>query len=417
MFYDHDAHRETNKVMLYIVAPLLNSVGNEEGLNDDLGWDYVIPETNLIAHVSSPYSPNDELISLNGSDDEGIDSGSIYLDYIPSRDFGEKEIEIGTRFGLTQDFRLVLRVTALRGKFDIKFTRNDRDRVSVVCKADCGWKIYVSKPEDENCLIVKIYLQEHRNCLWFHTNAQASSSYIANKYIKQFRINPNMFLSTLKSTIASDMDIDMSKHKVSRAKMKALKMIEGNEANQYQKMRDYCSLILRTNPGSVVKLQTEPSTVENIRRFQRVFICYAAMKTSFKKGCKPLIGVDGCFLKGPYGGHLLSAVANDGNGQMFPVAFAVVDSEIKDSWEWFMGELMDAVRPYHGITFISDRQKGLVETFDNMMKRSDHKFCVRHLYENFKLRSMRLNVMVLVRQLTLIKEYAAVECGSSRVLM
>ncbi|XP_059654316.1 uncharacterized protein LOC132301040 [Cornus florida] len=195
-----------------------------------------------------------------------------------------------------------------------------------------------------------------------------------------------MHLSTLKSTTASDLDIDVSKHKVYRAKRKALEMIEGNEEEQYEKMRDYCSLILRSNPGSIVKLQTEPTGVKNERRFMRVFICYDAMKTGFKEGCRPLISVDGCFLKGPYGGHFLSAVANDGNGQMFPVAIAVVESEIRDSWEWFMGELMDAIGPYQDITFISDRQKGLVETFENMMEGSDHRFCVRHLYENFKLR-------------------------------
>ncbi|XP_059636807.1 uncharacterized protein LOC132278917 [Cornus florida] len=51
-----------------------------------------------------------------------------------------------------------------------------------------------------------------------------------------------------------------------------------------------------------------------------------------------------------------------------------------------MGELMDTVGPYYGITFISDRQKGSVETFDNIMEGSDRRFCVRHLYENFKLK-------------------------------
>ncbi|XP_059626731.1 uncharacterized protein LOC132269519 isoform X2 [Cornus florida] len=76
----------------------------------------------------------------------------------------------------------------------------------------------------------------------------------------------------------------------------------------------------------------------------------------------------------------------DGNSQMFPVAIAVVECETRDSWEWFMGELMDAVGPYNDISFISDRQKGLVETFERMMEGSDHRFCVRHLYENFKLR-------------------------------
>ncbi|XP_059669101.1 uncharacterized protein LOC132314232 [Cornus florida] len=114
------------------------------------------------------------------------------------------------------------------------------------------------------------------------------------------------------------------------------------------------------------------------------------MIAGFKLGCRPLIGVDGCFLKGPYGGHLLSAVSIDSNGQMFPVVFVVVESETRGSWEWFVGEFQDVVEPYHDITFISHRQKGLVETFDSLMEGSDHKFCVRHLYDNFKLRDLNV---------------------------
>ncbi|XP_059670744.1 uncharacterized protein LOC132316252 [Cornus florida] len=283
------------------------------GYGEGVGWD----ESDPIAPVSSLYGPNDELISLNGSDDEVLDSDSTYQEYIPSRDLGENELEIGMKFGSAEDFRLALRETALRGKFDIKFTKNDGDK--------------------------------------FHSNAQASSSFIANKYLEQLRLNPKMPFSTLKSTIASDLDIDVSKHKVYRAKRKALEMIEGNEEEQYEKMRDYCSLISRINPGSIVKLQTEPTGVENKRRFMRVFIRYDVMKIGFKEGFRLLIGVDCCFLKGPYGGYLLSTVANDGNGQMFTVAIAVVESETRDSWEWFMGELMDAIGPYQDITFISDR--------------------------------------------------------------
>ncbi|XP_059654406.1 uncharacterized protein LOC132301144 [Cornus florida] len=315
MFYDHEARREINKIKLYIVAPiLLNEAPNEDILGNDVGWGVGWDESDPIAPVSSPYGPNDELISLNGSDDEVLDTESIYQEYIPSRDSGENELEIDMKFGSVGDFRLALRETALRGKFDIKFTKNDGDKVSAVCKAESGWRIYASKTEGDDCLIVKTYVQDHANCLWFHSNAQASSSFIVNKYLEQLRLNPKMPLSTLKSTIASDLDIDVSKHKVYRAKKKALEIIEGNEEEHHEKIRDYCSLILRSNPGSIVKLQTEPAGVKNERRFMRVFICYDTMKTSFKEGCRPLIGVDGCFLKGPYGGHLLSAVANNGNG-------------------------------------------------------------------------------------------------------
>ncbi|XP_059627663.1 uncharacterized protein LOC132270501 [Cornus florida] len=314
-------------VKLYIVAPLLNGAENKVNSDADLRWEYLMSDTQLIAPVSSEYGPNDELISLCESDDDCVDGAYMHQDYIISRDFGEKELELGLKFGSTADFRLALRESALKNKFDIMFTRNDGDRVTAMCKAECSWRIHANKPENEDCLIIKTYVPEHTDCLWFHTNGQASSTFLANKYCEQVRLNPKIPMGTLKSTIASEMNIDMSTHKVYRAKRKVLELIEGNDAEWYGKMR--------TNPGSVVKIQTEPTADENVRR--------------------PLIGVDGCFLNGPYGGHLLSAVSMDGNGQMFLVAITVVESEIRDSWEWFMGELMNVVGPYNDITFISDR--------------------------------------------------------------
>ena len=37
------------------------------------------------------------------------------------------------------------------------------------------------------------------------------------------------------------------------------------------------------------------------------------------------MGFDGCFLKGPFGGVLLTAVALDANNSIFPIAFAVIE--------------------------------------------------------------------------------------------
>jgi len=41
-------------------------------------------------------------------------------------------------------------------------------------------------------------------------------------------------------------------------------------------------------------------------------------------------------LKGKYAGHLLSAIGKDGNNQMMPIAFAVVEAETTESWDWFL---------------------------------------------------------------------------------
>jgi hypothetical protein len=59
------------------------------------------------------------------------------------------------------------------------------------------------------------------------------------------------------------------------------------------------------------------------------------MKSGFLAGCCPIIGLDGCFLKGSHKGQLLAAISRDANNQMYPLAFAVVEAEMKESWTWF----------------------------------------------------------------------------------
>jgi len=43
--------------------------------------------------------------------------------------------------------------------------------------------------------------------------------------------------------------------------------------------------------------------------------------------------MDGCFLKGYYGGQLLVAIGRDPNDQMLTIAFVVVEGETNDSWK------------------------------------------------------------------------------------
>lgn len=56
---------------------------------------------------------------------------------------------------------------------------------------------------------------------------------------------------------------------------------------------------------------------------------------------------------------MLHAVARDGNDRMYPVAMAVVEAECKDSWSWFLENLVAVIGSVEefGWTFISDRQK------------------------------------------------------------
>lgn len=53
----------------------------------------------------------------------------------------------------------------------------------------------------------------------------------------------------------------------------------------------------------------------------------------------PFIEVDGCFLKRPFGGQLLTADSLDSSSGVFPKVMAVVELECKNSWTFFMTHL------------------------------------------------------------------------------
>jgi len=84
-----------------------------------------------------------------------------------------------------------------------------------------------------------------------------------------------------------------------------------------------------------------------------------ACKVAFSTTCRPLIGLDACFLKGEHGGQLIAVVGRDGNNQMIPIAYAMVESETRDSWKWFVELLLEDLNQIlpKKYAFISDQQK------------------------------------------------------------
>ena len=144
-----------------------------------------------------------------------------------------------------------------------------------------------------------------------------------------------------------------------RAKRKAIDLITGDEQLQYEKLRDYAEMIRLNNKGSRVILQTEIEDENAQPKFKRMYIRYNTQKLGFLGGCRPIIGLDGCHLKGRFGGQILSAITRDANDNIFPVAFAVVEQENKYSWVWFLQQFSDDIGDPEqlNLVFISDRQK------------------------------------------------------------
>jgi hypothetical protein len=304
--------------------------------------------------------PNsDELITpLATSDEDNVPKGpkpkSVEFDVI---DMSSPMLENGMKFADVYQFREAVREYNLKIGKDLSFVKNDKDKVIIVCKDEhCNYRVYGSQVRDEMTFQIKTYNPNH-TCTRAYKNSAMNSKWISKRYMETFRHDIKKPTLALQQEIKSKWNAEVSRMQVYRARRRAAENIQGSHKEQYKKIWDYCKTLKETNVGTTALLDVEKPCLDVAATFQRLYVCLTATKTGFKEGCRPLIGLDGCFLKGSYKGHLLSVVSRDANDNMYPICVAVVESECKASWSWFLSTLLkDLGEVAGGWTFISDRQ-------------------------------------------------------------
>ncbi|KAF2324492.1 hypothetical protein GH714_014807 [Hevea brasiliensis] len=160
----------------------------------------------------------------------------------------------------------------------------------------------------------------------------------------EVRADPEWSINGLINRVKNDLIFTIGKIKAWRARDWALKTLNRDEKDQYAKLYRYKEELIRTNPGTTVEFQTEKG------KFEGIYICLATLKNAFNEGLRKLICLDGYWLKGTYGGQLLSTVAIDPNDCIFHLAYAV----------------------------------GFTGAVSELFPNAEHRFCVRHLYTNFR---------------------------------
>jgi hypothetical protein len=230
----------------------------------------------------------------------------------------------------------------------------------MTAKNSCPWTLHVSKVGNDEPWMVKTFIEEHK-CLKTRDLRQANSTFLSQHISDLVTSNPDISGEALQDILSKKFEISVTKMAAYRAKDKAVKRLRGDFNAQFGLLQDYILELQNRNPNTTVKLDFAPSSLQQSqsRVFRRIYVCLGALKQGFKELGRELIGLDGAFMKGPYPGQLLTAVSVDGNNGIYPVAYALVESECRDSWEWFLQCLQDDLDlPSNAnFTFISDRQK------------------------------------------------------------
>ena len=83
----------------------------------------------------------------------------------------------------------------------------------------------------------------------------------------------------------------------------------------------------RVDKEGTFELVTEYPRSDGRPVFKRFYVGFSALQKGYINGCRSILCVDGCFLKTVTSGALLSAIARDGNEQMYPISWAVIEAE------------------------------------------------------------------------------------------
>ena len=299
------------------------------------------------------------------------------------------QIVLNARFDNLANLKQACREYAVTNYFETRTRYATSKRYELCCKAEgCPWRLYARAIEKSSSFIISVLHDEHTCFGINHTgNSAATSDYVANFIHEKLKQQPEYRAINIVKDIKRELGVEVKYHKAFRAKEIATLKVNGTYEETYSKLPKYCQELEAANPGSIIDI----SKTDKSNKFHRLFLCYHASAVGFQF-CRFLLGIDGTHLKSKYQGILLIATAIDARGSLFPFAFGVVDIENDDNWLWFLFHLRNVLQMHIGpeildtsnaFTFLSDRQKGLIEAVEQVFPQSAHGYCLKHLEANF----------------------------------
>ncbi|XP_018453871.2 uncharacterized protein LOC108825020 [Raphanus sativus] len=277
--------------------------------------------------------------------------------------------------------KAALEMSAMKHNFDYKVVKSDRKLWYIRCIDNhCKWSVRAEGLSGSTYFIIKKYVADHTCAASSMINGgrTASAKTIGRIIMHRYDgVKEGPKTNDIIQIMRMEHGCEISKSLAWDAREFAINVVRGIPEQSFGKILKYLHMLREANPGTETFYETDVDG-----KFRFLFLSFGQSVRGFHTAMRKVLVVDGTFLKSKYKGVLLVATALDGNSNLYPIAFAVVDSENDRSWDWFMRKLKVVVADERSLAFVSDRNGSLCKAIENVYPLSQHGICIHHLLNN-----------------------------------
>ncbi|RYQ80568.1 hypothetical protein Ahy_Scaffold1g106893 isoform A [Arachis hypogaea] len=292
------------------------------------------------------------------------------------------EFRIGMEYSSRKSVVAAIRSFTISRGVDYDVYESEPHTFYTKCKMygrGCDWLIRASLIRKKGCWEICRYNGRHTCMIGMisQDHSKLDSDTVAEAIRPLVETDPSMKVKSIIVEVHSRFNYTISYRKAWLAKQTSVAKVFGDWEESYQALPWWLSVMVEKIPGSVVQIETRllyngNEEAQGVKILHRVFWSFNPCIRAFRH-CKPLVQVDGTHLYGKYKGTLLVAVAQDGNQNIVPIAFALVEGETVDAWHFFLRNLRTYVVRKDGKLVVNIGYSRTVEEYNINYKRLEER--------------------------------------------
>ncbi|KAE8183396.1 hypothetical protein CF335_g8335 [Tilletia laevis] len=301
---------------------------------------------------------------------------------------------VGDTFASFEDAEHAVTEYGVANGFSPGVKKSDKTRIVYRCGAktgSCLWGARVWMGSGSRVKISRLDDMGTHTCIGTlapYRPAWSKNAFLVRVVQERMTVKSSTPAKEIADVLRKGLNIEVSLDALYKAKKTLLGCHDEELRNQVLYLPAYFAKLKDADPDTIAVMLPDPSQdsqQDTKTEFKRCFIAPGPARIAFDY-CRPIVALDGTFLKGKVKMVLLLAATFDANDSLIILAWALVSSESTSSWSWFIKNLKAAFprieKPFTTIT--SDRDKGLLAAVEDELPEVCHAYCCYHLAANLK---------------------------------